>query len=413
MVKLYRCLCCSGTGNFQLKKHLHQNPRCFKYYQGKFEVQSYEEIKSKLFNLSRQSHLSRSKVSRKLENAIHRDKKKNAITVTECLNKFRQQTALSNYRLCISCLQFFMMSGAIELKPDDETFKKFDLQNKQELKRQNKFWMCLFCLGSQKPSSENYSLPKMKSITIEGRKVLYPSNGVQNDEIEIDMNTLVLSPRNSSALGYKPDNFALKMYVIQNPTNKTFTTHYNSRLSKFYHRRINAETYDGVINEEDPRMLLSLNPIYDDSVIRNSDSWKKKKRSTLYSCFSQFGQMSIGFNFNIELKNIETIATSLLCTGRVITIEYIGNEEDEYERNYFLHSHSNTEECSSTCVRTELVNIDVPLPAKYIPNYLSSVVQKQSAFVENFLKCNNFPLASDDYYCGINFRLNGMARNQY
>ena len=410
LMKIYRCLSCTEKGNFQLKRHLNENENCFKFYKERYKVKSWEEIKSKMFNYTRSAHASRSSAKRKLENNLMISKKKSSITTIECLNKFRQETAFSNYRLCISCEQHFMQSGAIEVLPEDEKYTEFELENKASLKRLNKFWICHLCLASSKKIESKYSTPKMSVYEEDGRKIIYPSSEEQTDDIEISMDTLIMIAKNCSAVTVQPNNFSLKMYVLEEPSNKILTTHYDARLSKFYQRKLNFDTYEGVIDNNEQRILSSAMPVYDDSNIKFSDSWHNKKRSTLYSYFHQNGQFAIAYNFDIELDNIETISTLLLCGGRVITVEYIGNENDEYVRKYFIHDHTNSQMCTPSCIKTEVKNIGVNLPVKCIPTYLSSVSQKQSAFIECLIKNKNFALNSEHYYSGIDFHLDGRAR---
>ena len=50
------------------------------------------------------------------------------------------------------------------------------------------------------------------------------------------------------------------------------------------------------------------------------------------------------------------------------------------------------------------------LESKYIPIFLSSLFQKQTEFLKEFIGNKNFELYSEDYFCGIDFYLNGNAR---
>ena len=79
-----------------------------RYYQTRFNVETWIQIKVKMFNLTRSSLPSSSKAKRKLQNEYCRGKKKESITVTQGLNDFKKQVALSNYRLCVICDQYFL-----------------------------------------------------------------------------------------------------------------------------------------------------------------------------------------------------------------------------------------------------------------------------------------------------------------
>ena len=300
-------------------------------------------------------------------------------------------------------------SGAKEIMNDDPKYEELDLENKQHLKRMNKFWICNYCASSKSKKENKYSEPKMKRIEINGYKILVPCQDIQNNNTEIDMETLVLVPKNSQAVKIRPDNYSLNMYDLQDLDNKIISTHYQSRLSKYHQRKMNCETYEGVISNRLTKEIAALTPIVDDSKIRYSDAWHSKKRNTIYSYFQQFGQMSVAFNFNIKLNNIETMATLLLSAGKVITLNFEGNQDDEYSTTYTMHNHGDDQNCSSSCIQEELKNFDAPLLPKSIPTYNASVSQKQSAFIENFVKNKNNPFNSNDYYCGISYSLDGTA----
>ena len=109
LLKLFRCISCGAQGKFQLKKHLGENGKCLKFYQERFQAENWNEIKTIMFNLLRSSYASRSSVKRRLEYSY--PKKKDSITVIQALNKFRKDVSLANYRLCVSCDQFFLESG--------------------------------------------------------------------------------------------------------------------------------------------------------------------------------------------------------------------------------------------------------------------------------------------------------------
>ena len=121
----------------------------------------------------------------------------------------------------------------------------------------------------------------LKRIEINGYKILVPCQDIQNNNTEIDMETLVLVPKNSQAVKIRPDNYSLNMYDLQDLDNKIISTHYQSRLSKYHQRKMNCETYEGVISNRLTKEIAALTPIVDDSKIRYSDAWHSKKRNTI------------------------------------------------------------------------------------------------------------------------------------
>lgn len=99
LIKIYRCLKCSRTGNFQLKRHLESQRSCFAFYLQRFDVLDWNQLNKKLSNLVKPSQASRSQFRRRLENAEMLRKKRNAKTITDSLNSFNMETSLSCYRL--------------------------------------------------------------------------------------------------------------------------------------------------------------------------------------------------------------------------------------------------------------------------------------------------------------------------
>ena len=106
----------------------------------------------------------------------------------------------------------------------------------------NKFWICNYCASSKSKKENKYSEPKMKRIEINGYKILVPCQDIQNNNTEIDMETLVLVPKNSQAVKIRPDNYSLNMYDLQDLDNKIISTHYQSRLSKYHQRKIHKDS---------------------------------------------------------------------------------------------------------------------------------------------------------------------------
>ena len=94
----------------------------------------------------------------------------------------------------------------------------------------------------------------------------------------------------------------------------------------------------------------------------------------------------------------------------VITLEYCGDVNDEYEVKYVVHSHDNSTECGDTCNTVEMEGLDdVSLSAQFIPIFIASLQQKQSAFLTHFINNKNFAFFSEDFFCRVDFYLNGDA----
>ena len=348
-------------------------------------------------------------MKRRLENAAYRAKRRDAKTVTDSLNEFRKQVCVANYRLCVLCNQFFLNNSAIEISVTDSRYEELDLENKKNLRRLNKHWLCLLCKSSGKKQEISLSRPFMKSIIIDGHHVLYPcpSQDQQQDDGDIFIDSLILIPKTYFTNNQVKQTFVPNMYTNPNPTNQFISTLYSNRMDKFNKRAKHASFFDGEIQN---RKLTSISKIYDESSIRSSKTWRSKKQNMIKCEFFQFGQSAIAFSIDINRNNIETIITSLLCAGSVITMEFNGDINNEFKTHYYSHSHDNSEACDNNCIKTELLDVDDSLGAEYIPVYISSLCQKQNAFVQNFIKNKNFELYSENFNCGLEFYLNGSAR---
>ena len=138
---------------------------CFRYYKLRFDVENWPELKVKLHNLTRTSYSSRRSLRRRLEADAYRSRLRDATTVIDSLNKYRKEVSVANYRLCVLCGQFCLETSAIEIDPTDQLYQEQDLENKGNLKRLNKHWLCLLCKSTGKKQEKSFSTPFMKLIS--------------------------------------------------------------------------------------------------------------------------------------------------------------------------------------------------------------------------------------------------------
>lgn len=361
-------------------------------------------------NLSRTSYASRTTLQRRLQNAAFAAKKKDAKTLTNSLNDFRKSNAIFNYRLCILCDQFFLNSSAYEISNNDPLYDQHDLGNQLGKRRQYKHWICTVCKSAAKPDEELLSSPILKIIEIDGKKIIYPSQNDVSENLQITMDTLVMTPVVFPGTFTLAKGLSIKIFNNQHPTNEFISSLYKRRLSKFSQRKLASELYDGVIHAPQQNKLNSISRIYDDTMIRKSRSWKSRRRDSIYNQFHQFGQTAIAFNIDISFDNLQTLVTSLLCEGSVITLEFEGNTSDEHQTKYFQHNHNHQVECGNTCVVTEITEVNQSLHPKFIPIYICCVSQKHSSLIENFIKNKNFPFHAEEYFSGVDFYLDGNAK---
>ena len=407
--KMFRCISCGETGNFQLKRHLEAKNSCFQYYSTKFNITEWSELKQKLINLTRSSNSSRRSLQRRIENEASRRRRIDSKTVTNSLNAFRQEVSLANYRFCIQCHQSFLNSGAFEITSQDPMYEEYDLENRSEWKRMNKFWCCHVCKSGGKTNIA-LSEPMLKMAVINGKEIFYPGANSGEDYLPLSMNSIVMFPSKITKDAPSGKSAVINIYSNPNPSNDLISTMYKNRQIKFNQRKVHCDFYQGEISTNQQRRLYSVSKVIDTSMIKGSSASIRKKRNTFLSQFTQHGQAAVGISIHLDAQNLETFVTAHLCQGTVVTLEMISDINEEYVTHYYKHNHTNSETCDNNCIKTELTQVDGLLAAKYIPIYLCSLSQKQGSFVENFIKNSNFDLYSEHYSFGIDFDLNGSGR---
>ena len=359
------------------------------------------------------SYSSRQSLKRKLDNAAYLAKKKELKSVTESLNEFKRQSSLSNYKLCVLCRQYYLTASVTEINNTDPLYGELDLENNNELLRMMKFWICQICQSTGKKIEPLFAKPFMKNIEVEGWNILYPTMDEDVDEdlnVTVD-NTLLLIPYTGYNCGNQTHYLVPNLYSNSEVTNSFISTLYHNRRTKFALRKLYADFYDGELANGDNKKLESVSKIHDESCIRSSSSWKQKQKKAIISQFTQFGGAAIAFCLNVGVSTMETVMTSQICNGLVITVEFHGNIHDEFSNNYFYHNHDNTTLCCNTnCVKTKIEEVPEELKTKCLPNFVTSLVQKQTLFVEQFVKNQNFSLFAEEYFCGVNFSLNGSGQ---
>ena len=408
LVKSYKCMACASRGGFQLKRHLQNHAVCLNFYLEKFQVKDWAELKPKLINLTRCSYKSRTSLKRRLENAALAAKKKDVKTVVESINMYRKDISVANYRLCINCGQNFLSSGALQISATDTRYEDLEL-NKKHLRRMGTFWICTLCESSNKELHFSMAAPVFQEIEIEGKKILYPTNTTQHEEIEIDCWSLILIPNKYSS-SFKTNTYSIPLYKNERVSNELISSMYNNRAAKFALRNMYADIYSAEISNLQNKKLQSVSMIYDDSMIRSSVTWMRKKSNSIFAQFKQFGPAAIAYSMDVDLNNLETKITSKLCEGRVVTIEFIGSCQDEFETKYYEHNHNNSTSCTASCIKTELNGIGDNIKTEDLPIFISSLSQRQASFITNFMKNKNFELFAEEYNSNIDFYLSGSAR---
>ena len=94
--------------HFYLSFLADSHPSCLNFYKLRYDVQNWHDLKNKLINLTRHARASRTSLKRKLQDAAFAARKKDAKTITQSINQFRNSVSLANYRLCVLCAQYFL-----------------------------------------------------------------------------------------------------------------------------------------------------------------------------------------------------------------------------------------------------------------------------------------------------------------
>ena len=303
-----------------------------------------------------------------------------------------------------------MKNSVIEVTNNDSIYEELNLQDQKEIRRMGTFWLCLICQGSHQRAEKKLSPPMFKKTEVDGVNILFPSSVVENQEYEYNAETLICVPKRAISNSNQRESLSPYIYSHEPISNSFLSTLYKIREAKFNSRRFYSEIYDGDILNLNLKKVGSMVKVVDDSCIRLSDSWKNNQRRSIYSQFQQYGNTALTISISVDINCIETIATAMICSGRVVSLEFVGNTNNEFSTKYFLHQHDNTQECSSNCVKTEIIFTNQHLESKYFPIFLCITSQKQHSFIEQFLKNVNFECFCEDFYITVDFNVDGTAR---
>ena len=424
LMKLFPCLGCDKTGKFYITQHLRQSQQCLQVYQERFHVQDIGSLTKKLRNLSRQSQSSRQNLSRKLENQKAQSKVSSTKTISEAINDYKRNTALSNWRYCCRCGGNFLESGVSELDQTSSEFDSMKLAEKPELRRMNKYFLCLVCSQSNigVVDSQIVTKPILKITRREndGTQIMVPDFDSNIDlpeealeesirKIYIPSNIKCIDLTDVSNIKKEP-GILQKVYRCNDVNVSLLSAMYVTQYSKFKSRMLHAERFVGTVAEMQERKLSHVKPIVDDSDIRGSDSWEVKKMNGLSSRFRQFGDCCIAVEILIDFDNIETVATSFLVQGLCVSVSFLGDQNYDLQTKYSLHDHNSGSDCNPNCHPADLEELlqqpDVRnkrLSQQFNPVFIASVYQKLHFFVELLVKSPSFDLHSEEYSFDVEF----------
>ena len=418
LIKQYKCINCDDNENFKLlKPHLKSSTECLMIYQKWFGVNNLNELFEKIEKIRKQNRPSR---TAKARHSQYTKKKSDQTTetITDAINAYKQSTVLANYRLCFLCLGNFLDTKTYEVKLNDKLYTDNNLMNNNRFKRMNKFYVCSICKFSKKKIPEKYKRPKMKSIVLDGKTIYYESDTENKDIIddkEIDTLSYVLIPKNLKVPN-KYTKLPFNVYKCNILNNSILSTMYDNHCFKYYVKKFCIERYEGIIESNSEKKLSLIKPIFDDSQIRQSDTWNNRTQSGIESRFEQIGNHSIGFNILIPINNQESICTALLIQESVLSVEFHSDRNYEFETKYFLHNHTVETECNNSCRTKEIDEEDFSsvdlLESRYLQVFISTIHQKTYSILKNFVNNSNWELSSTEYYMYVRFYENGNASLQ-
>ena len=454
MVLNFKCLFCDQT-NFQIfYHHLEMFPACRAKYCAKFGVTSSQEVSMALNKLKRSALPSRRSLYRN-ENETLRNKRQKydeeRNKSMECfLNTHSISTALANVKLCIRC--YCNVQDAFEVD--------LDIDNKEDFRRLNRLWICRFC--NQEVELEEMTAPTVRMTPIEsedgGEVTFVPDFGQIVNETEIDPQSAadrrqqvikVILPSsvkslsnldlNVSARGLSPFNVQRLLYRNGRLIDEGFMAHiYINQITKYQSAETNADLFYGKIDDLNinRKVLSSVKPCSKEHEIKGSDDFRRRQIDDVKWRMETLGSYCLKLTVSFPLINIQTVMTSLIQQGKIVTVSYSGDRANELHQSYTIHAgtnyslliiaklsnirlfgfqylfagHDSSSACIEDCVTvTEDTYQGLDESSPDVSTYVSSVDSKVSSFLKNIIKSPASPFESQIYFLQVNFNRKGEA----
>ena len=438
-VIIFACIGCGITKTknqkiFPLKNHLKKASACLNFYFEAYNVSSLDEVVNIVKNVKKKNRNSRSSAKRKLETEKQFNKLKEAVTIATCLNNFRRDIALSNFHLCVLCKGNFLESGVDVLTHSEAQHMNINLVPLD--KRMNRFWLCHDCSNrsiiigdGNRLSKTTIPIISLDFIDVGEERVFFPTytrtlsnaNLVSNDDNENKILSVMI-PSNQDCVKLFESNYSIeadndlvqrisqsKESLKLDDIQRLFTNIWK----KYQNVVLYAQRFFGNISDEENRQLSNIEPLVNDKQIHSSDQWFANLNNDIIHRFDQLGTKAFSVTCQVPQKNIESYATSKLIQNSTITLDYVGNTNNEMKTKYWQHNHMTDIDCPSTCEKTDLSvefnSFQNRISTKYITSYTNSVFQKLHAFVENIVKNQSFSLHGNDYIFTVSFDKLGNA----
>ena len=356
MVVSFQCLFCDETNFTRLYHHIETFPACQAKYYAKFGASSSLEVSEAIKKLKRSAYPSRRSLYRNekfLENKRRKYDEDRNKSMESFLNTHLMSTTFANVKLCIQCYS----------NVQDASEVNHQIENKEDL-RLNKLWICTFC--DREVNFEELTAPgvKMRSIVSEdgGEITFVPDFGQIDDEIEAENDTQSAADRseqmikvilpcsvkslsnldpNVSARGLSPLNVQRLLYRSGRLIDEEFLGHiYMNQIAKYRSAETNADLFCGKIDNQNinTKVLSSVNPCSKEHRIKGSDEFRRRQVDDIKWRMVNLGRYCLKLKVEFPLINLQTVMTSLVQQGKIVTVSYSGDRANELHQSYTIHA---------------------------------------------------------------------------
>ena len=358
---LFECLYCEDRVP-RLFNHLEHSEDCRLQYMRKFNVDSSRAAVDKVHQLKRSSYKSRRSLSRAVENENAKKRKVNEMKnepEETFLNMHTNKNLFSNFRTCVNCQCNLTVGEEVTINSDCVRSGAVSLENKEYLKRFGNLYICKHCDADAAQSFEVVP-PQMvmKVLQDDDKFVFLPK---QNDDLEEEEALYVgqvdnlkkvslMFPCSTEALKSVKveDNMkSLTSYQIQqllyrnDPFDRnTAGLLYQHQLLKYKKAKDSGDLYSGKIvdGQNQARTLTGVKMCSQESKVVGSEGWRRSQISDLVWKRKQLGRACLKVRVTFPFDDPQTMATSLVQRGTVVTATLRGGETGELDKDYFVHT---------------------------------------------------------------------------
>ena len=392
-------------------------------------MSSQEALLQIIENLKRRLRNSRSRVSRNLENCRRKEIKakttKEAKRSVELINNFRKDTTWCREKLCYKCKQNINNGEKITIEEVTVNLAHVDERDILKLRRFESYFCCQDC--SNKKTTNFQPNIEIQSLSHEDKTFFVPSAllTTQND----DPTWLSNSPESSAFVCIFPSTLEALHHIStdrlksrtadaaiiyhHNPNLRDiFSIAYENELYKFKRAKCFGDRYQGTLKGGNDNALASVSRVPQDHRVVGSDTWVTIERDISQRRMEQNGAICISLSVTMPVQQ-DVIASSLIQSGLVLSVEYVGSSTSELQTKYFVHNHGPDVDCDESCTK-QIIDDYLPgildlsrIGTTFIGTHLNSIQMKMQSFIRHYLKDEDSSIHSEDYSIRICYKLNG------